>query len=103
MIRLSFFRTPKPKQFEFHNRFYDPIKERQAKVRQQVRRELGKEHESSQGSTIAYSQARRQYRGDDYYRKSSQLASIRLAVVLTVAILVCYIVLKKLGVWEVLF
>jgi hypothetical protein len=103
MIRLSFFKTPKPKQFEFYNRFYDPVKDRQARVRQEVRIELGKEPAASAPSSIDFNKNRRHYRGDNYYQKASQRSSIRMAVVLAAAILVSYLLLDKLDVWSMIF
>ncbi len=103
MLRFSFFKTRKPKQFEFTARYYDPQKESFERRRRMIRMDLGKEVGRPSREDITFRQSHTGYRGDAYYNRLSRMAALRMIAVFFGSVLVCWYLLERLGVMEHIF
>ena len=84
-MKITFFRTPKPKQFNYPARYYDAEKER----REQRRRELGLSDEKADFRSQVSNNWRRFKRHDTQRKKKAEISV--LVYLLIVAVLIYFI------------
>ncbi|MGI6479458.1 MAG: hypothetical protein ACOX0M_08475 [Salinivirgaceae bacterium] len=80
MLRIKFVHTPKPKQFKYNPRYYDPEKEEFEKRKAELRKQKGYDTGSSiRGAFTNRSLAR---------RKAQRSSNIRLLIILAVLLII---------------
>jgi hypothetical protein len=102
MLRFTFFRTRKPKTFEFTPRYYDPIKESLERRRRMIRMDLGKDVDHPERGDISFRNSRHGYKGDDYYHQMSRKATMRMLAAFAAAILAAWLLLDRLDILNAL-
>lgn len=90
----SFFRTKKPKRFNFTNRYYDEKKERLKKAEERIQRELEYEKKLADNPELAERE-----RGRIHFHRTNRMeeqkkSNQRLIVIIGVLALIAYIVLQ---------
>lgn len=83
MIRISMFKTPKPKQFGFKPRYYDAEKDKKEQRLRRIRAELGKDVEptNSQGYDLHAAKERISAKWGENRREHNKMRSNAIVIV----------------------
>lgn len=88
-MRVVFFKTPKPKQFNYTPRYYDPDKEALKEREQQIKQEMGLSDEDTPRVSLIKGQLRRQYESR-MKRGLKAKNTRRLIIIIAILILLAY-------------
>ncbi len=97
-MRISFFKTQRPRGFDFVPRYYDPVKENLERRRRSIRIELGKDVEPATIDDLRFREKKSGFKGDDYYNRMTRKASMRMIIVLLVSFAAAWYLLYKLDI-----
>ncbi len=88
-MRVVFFKTPKPKQFSYTPRYYNPDKEALMERQQQIKQEMGLSDENTPRVSLIKGQLRRQY--ESRRKRGIKVKNTRrLIIILAILLLLAY-------------
>lgn len=89
-MRIVFFKTTKPKQFNYTPRYYDPDKEALKEREQQIKQEMGlTDGDDTPRVSLIKGQMRRQFEQNRRSRAKGK-STLRLIVIIAVLLLLVY-------------
>lgn len=84
------FKSKGPKSFHFQPRYYDEQKERIAKRRAQIKRELVAEEKLDKNQKDLFNRLERRHRSHVSYRKSAKRSNIRITLILVMLLAILF-------------
>jgi cytochrome c-type biogenesis protein CcmH/NrfG len=89
MGMITFFKTPKPKRFEYTPQYYDARKEALQEREKQIKQEMGLADDDAQRVSLIRGQMRRQYE-QKMKGRINKGSSLRLVVIFIILCLLAY-------------
>ncbi len=91
-MRITFFKTPRPKEFNYIPRYYDQQKEEAEERRRRIEKELGMSGEGGFRTSITRGSMQRRMTDK---RKANRTSVIRLLLIVGILMLLAYYLLTK--------
>lgn len=90
----GFFRTPKPRKFNYRPLFYDPLKEEREERNRRIEKEMGVQKDGNEGYRPGIQRGSMRA----YYQKNQDIkrtSNIRLILIIAFLLLVAYLIIWR--------